>query len=507
MAVNSFETDGRGLSDRHLLWCGVAMVVVAAMVTTALLVKSTGRLNGYVRVVAEMKNVGDGLPAKSDVKYQGVLVGAVDEVAPAPRGGQNIVHINLFPELAHTVPQSVTARVVPSNVFAVSSVQLVAHGRGAAIASGARIQEDTELPTVLFQTTISKLRELLAAVGRGRDDRTVGIFAAVGAATENKRATLLNTGGQLSRVLKDLNGIVATSPGPSTLSALIDATSGLQSTAPELVDALHQAVRPMQTIAEKREQLQSLLSAGGSTLGTVRHAFDSHTDQLINITTNLTPVIGVLAQNASQFLPISERLKTLSDNWFSDAWDADGQMANIRAVISFTPSTTYTRADCPRYGELKGPSCFTAPEIPVRPDLPEVLLPQNYRLPPGLAPPPGTTIGPDGNLMAVGPPLINPNPSLVDPNSPLPWWTGPAPRVPGTADPGDVPSSPGRTESAVAPASFGGNVGPVGSAHEREQLGEISGRDVSSAAQLLLGPVARGMNVVVTQTGSTGGSR
>ena len=66
-----------------------------------------------------------------------------------------------------------------------------------------------------------------------------------------------------------------------------------------------------------------------------------------------------------------------------------GGIGNMRAMLSFTPSYRYTRADCPHYGELKGPSCFTAPLVPVRPDLPEVLLPQNYQPPKDLAPPPG----------------------------------------------------------------------------------------------------------------------
>ena len=44
---------------------------------------------------------------------------------------------------------------------------------------------------MLFQTTISKLRDMLAATGRGREDKTVGILAAVNAATEGKRTELL----------------------------------------------------------------------------------------------------------------------------------------------------------------------------------------------------------------------------------------------------------------------------------------------------------------------------
>ena len=121
-------------------------------------------------------------------------------------------------------------------------------------------------------------------------------------------------------------------------------------------------------------------------------------------------------------MPAFVKLNELSDKFFDEVWIPELDTGNMRVNLSFTPSYTYTRADCPQYGELKGPSCFTAPLVPTRPDLPEVLLPQNYQPPPDLAPPPGTVVGPDGNLVAVGPPLINPNPNLTDPNPPLPPW-------------------------------------------------------------------------------------
>src|SRR6478609_11440637 len=162
---NSIETDGRGLSDRQLLATGAAVLVVAALVSTFLLVKATGRLDARVPVVAALVNVGDGLPQRSDVKYHGVLVGMVKDVTPAANGEPNYVQIDLNPIYALSIPASVTARVVPSNVFAVSSVQLVDRGPGPAIRAGAEIREDTDLPTVLFQTTISKLRDILAATG------------------------------------------------------------------------------------------------------------------------------------------------------------------------------------------------------------------------------------------------------------------------------------------------------------------------------------------------------
>ncbi|OMC25451.1 MlaD family protein [Mycobacterium colombiense] len=517
---NSLDFDGRGPSDRQLLGMGIAVLLIAGLVTGSLLLKSTGRLNDYIRVVAELTNVGDGLPARSDVKYHGLLVGAVDNVIPAAYGKPNYVHINLKPEYAKDIPGAVTARVVPSNVFAVSSVQLVDGRPSSSIRSGARIPEDAQLSTVVFQTTISKLRDILAATGRGREDHSLGILAAVAAATNNRRGALLAAGAQMTRVLDELNGIVTTDPGPSTVSALLDATRGLQSTAPDLVDVLHDAVKPMQTLAEKREQFRSLVTGSHHTFGVSRQAFDNHTDQLIEMTQNLTPALGVFALHSDKFVPIFTRLHRLSDKFFEEVWDPELDTGNMRVNLALTPTYTYTRADCPRYGQLLGPSCYTAPTIAVRPDLPEVLLPQNYHPPADLAPPPGTQVGPDNNLVPVGPPLYNPNPSLQDPNPPLPWWpwpTGPAPRVPGTADPDDAPPpagpppapSPG-PPGAVAPSGYGGNVGPVGSQHERDQLGWITGqgRSASVATQLLLGPVARGTAVSLKpRQQSTGGPK
>ncbi|BBY63085.1 MlaD family protein [Mycolicibacterium helvum] len=453
--ANSFDLDGRGPSDRQLLFCGLGVLLVASLVTTLLLAKSNGKLDNYVRVIADLLNVGDGLPQKSDVKYHGVLVGSVDSVIPAANGHPNYVHIDLHPEYAGSIPASVTARVVPSNVFAVSAVQLVANGAGPAIRAGEHIPEDTALPTVLFQTTISKLRDVLAATGRGREDRSVGILAAVNTATENRRGTLLASGAQLNRLLDQLNSIVSTDEGPSTVSALIDATHGLASTAPDLVDALHQAVEPMQVLAEKRSALTTLLTGGAHTVGTTHTAVDNHIDQLTGITTHLTPVLGSLAMNAGKFVPAFTKLNELSRKFFDEVWIPELDTANMRVNLSLTPSYSYTRADCPRYGQLLGPSCYTAPEIVVRPDLPEMLLPQNYQPPKDLAPTPGTVVGPNGNLVAVGPPLINPNPNLTDPNPPVPPWLSPAPRVPGTADPADAPPSPAPAAPLPAEAPGG----------------------------------------------------
>jgi ABC-type transporter Mla subunit MlaD len=527
------DLSGRGPSNRTLLLSGVAVIAASAAIISLLLDKSSGKFDSYTRIVAELTNVGDGLPNRSDVRYHGLLVGSVDNVVPTRNDEPNMVHIDIAGDYAQAIPKTVTARVVPSSVFAISGVELIDNGAAPAIQTGDRIAEDTKLPTVLFQTTISKLRDILFATGRGREDETLGILAALGAATHDRRPQLLTAGAQLDRIVNELNSVVATdTTSPSTLSALVAAAEGLQQTAPDLLDSLHQAVGPMQAIVEQRAQLDTMLAGGTRTLDTAHSALANHVDQMITISKHMTPVMGVLAQTSNNWVPAFQKAKVFSEK-FPQGWDPEQDVFRLRVNLSLTPSYSYTRADCPSYGALKGPSCFTAPLIAVRPELPDVLLPQNYQPPPDLLPPPGTVVGPSGNLIAVGPPLINPQgPNLVDPNPPLSDGIGtgvlggvgppmtPAPPVPGTANPAlttppvplnpspaplapVAPWPPGYLPGEAAPASYGGNVGPVGSAQEVEQLSYITGRPATAATQLLLAPVVRGMTV----TEVTGGQR
>jgi hypothetical protein len=148
-------------------------------------------------------------------------VGTTTKVTPAQFGNPNYVDIDLIGEYAKDIPNTVTARVVPSNVYAVSSVELVDNGDAPALQTGDHINEDTELPTVLFQTTISKLRDILYATGRGRSDETLGILAAVKAVTHDRRTKLLTAGAQLDRIVSQLNATVAPdSAGPGAMASL-----------------------------------------------------------------------------------------------------------------------------------------------------------------------------------------------------------------------------------------------------------------------------------------------
>jgi ABC-type transporter Mla subunit MlaD len=457
---NTFDPNGRGWSDRKLLIGGVVVLVLVSLVTMALLAKSRGQLDSRVTVTASMTNVGDGLPERADVKFRGVLVGAVTMVEPGEEGRPNIVHIDLKPDAAQQIPSTVTARVVPSNVFAVSSIQLIDRGESTPLRAGAVVAEDTELPTALFQSTVNRVRELLSATERHGTDPPVGVLALIAEATNGRGDELLASGARLQRILTEMNRLMApSSEDPSTMSALSDMSQALDTATPELLDSLENALVPMRTIAEKKYEISELLSAGLDTAGRASSAMDNQMDRLIGITTHLEPVVGVFAQNQDKMLPIATRLTRLADKGYEESWNKIRQTFKANIIVSFTPLWNYIRADCPRYGALEGPSCKTAPEVRQKFDIPSVLLPGSYDPPPELAPPPGAALPPADSEMdaAVGPP------------------PGPA----------------------AAPASYGGNVGPVNSPVERQQLSAVLGEQASPAQQLLLGPLARGTVVTV----------
>lgn len=494
---NSFDTNGRSPSNRQLFVVGVGFIVIAALVVTVCIAKSKGELDRIIRVTAELTNVGDGLPAKSDVKFRGILVGEVADVELGGAGRPNVVHLDLKPQFVAGIPSTVTARVVPSNVFAVSSVQLIENGPAPApLRAGAIIAQDNSNATVLFQSLLTKIRRLLAGAASAGGDHEVGVLETLTEATAGRGDRIEQAGRDLNQIVTELNTVVGDGDSPSTITALTDATAVLRKAAPELYDALGGAIEPMRTFAEKRNQLSAFLSAGLHTVGTLGDAFDHQTDRLIAITTELTPVIGVLADNATQFHPIFSRVTRLADK-FSSVVDPDTHQATVKVILSLAPARQYLRADCPRYGALEGPSCQTAPLVPTAPALYSALGSMGFPATPGVS----------ENRPNFAPPRDSTRHTGEVPGGPgsaPPPETPPDSGAPGTPPPlpAEIPGADNQIQQQSAVIS--GNVGPVGSDQEKAQLGRIVG-SADSATELLLGPVVRGATVHIAA--DRGGAR
>ncbi|WP_207843778.1 MlaD family protein [Williamsia soli] len=387
-----FDTDPRGNSNTRLFIFGLTALAVVALLLVALYAKMNGTFDKTVTATAVLANVGDGLPSNSDVKYRGVLVGTVKGVDPGTNGGLNYVDLALDPSYTRTIPRTVTARVVPSNVFAVSSIQLVDNGSAPGLTQGAIIAQDESLSTVQLQTAMTKVREIIAASARVGTDETVGMLAVVAEATDRHGDDIATAGAQLDKITRELDAVIAPRGQPSTLSALSEAVQGLRKSAPDLLDVMNSAVVPMRTLAEKNKGLNQLLAAGTNTLSTVDTALNNNTDKIIGITTALGPVIEVMADGGGSFTQITTSLNNVSKQWFAEFWPVGQQNGTGKFQFQFTPHQMYTRADCPRYGNLEGPSCQTAPVTNAPAVMPDLNTPQNF-----MSAPMGGNVGPVGS--------------------------------------------------------------------------------------------------------------
>ncbi len=205
----AFDPDGRGPSSLRLVLSGICCLIVIACAATAMVAVSRGAFHKTVAVTALMADVGDGLPPKSDVKFQGVRVGEVTAVTSAPAAGMNSVGIRLDPQYAAQIPATVTARVVPSNVFAVPSIQLVYNGSAPAVTAHTVIAEDHSQETVRLQSSLDRLRRIVAAVGRDGMDRSVGMLAVLAEATSGRGTAIEDAGTQLRDIVRQLDTVVS----------------------------------------------------------------------------------------------------------------------------------------------------------------------------------------------------------------------------------------------------------------------------------------------------------
>ncbi|MEU4708342.1 MCE family protein [Nocardia salmonicida] len=357
-----FESDDRHLSNTKLFVRGMAALTVVVATVAAMVARSEGAFAETVAVTAMLVDVGDGLPKRSDVKYHGVLVGTVQDVVASDGLRPNKVQIELIPGHAAAIPATVTARVVPSNVFAVPSVQLIDNGPGPALRPGASIPEDHSRASVQLQTSLTALSRIVDAVGRPDADPTVGILETVERATRGRGADALAAAAQLGRIVRAYQGEMSgVDDSPALLTGLSEAVHGLQESAPDLLAALHSAVGPMRSVAEQRARLTELLTGGIATTETVGTAMDNRTETIIDLNSRLGPVLQILAAGSGNFVQMTTSQTRIAHVFAHDFWQPDTQTGTAKVIVELTPHKQYTRTDCPRYGELAGASCENGP--------------------------------------------------------------------------------------------------------------------------------------------------
>ena len=98
----------------------LALVVLAGYLVYATFTK---KFTDYDRVTVETSKIGLQLPARADVKIRGVQVGEVLDMDATSEGAE--LTLGLFPSKIGTIPENVTASIVPKTLFGEKYVSLI----------------------------------------------------------------------------------------------------------------------------------------------------------------------------------------------------------------------------------------------------------------------------------------------------------------------------------------------------------------------------------------------
>ncbi|WP_019925055.1 MlaD family protein [Nocardia sp. BMG111209] len=493
------DPSGRGATARQLTLAGLGMITAVALVLFLLGLRYTGRFEAKTTVTAVLTSTGDGLPARADVKFRGMIVGRVEDVEVAARGDSQRARLALQPQVAQTIPANVAARVVPSNIFGVTAVELVdTTPTASALRAGATIPEDHSEATVQLQTALDVLRTVLNNI---RPEKLGRVLSTLAAALDPSARVPGSTVERLDRWLTEVRGIDGIG---DLLGNLGRAATALSVSAPDLVETLSKSVTTARTLTEQRADLVQLLTGGGHAVDTVNGLFARNPDSGKYLVSGLNGLFGSLAEDP-QAIPYSiATLNTALQRLQSTFTFGPKKQMHWKMNVSFTPFQQYTAKDCPHYGSMAGPRCGG-------PSVPDVAPPQDY--PPQLVPHRLDAAGPAPVVPALpaGPgtqgvpnvpgipgfPMIPVIPGITGPVAPgaaapmVPGGTATGPVVPGAANPG-APVGP--APDAVAPGApdgGGADTAPAG-LRGADAVAALVGGTPNMAQVLLLSSVLAG---------------
>jgi virulence factor Mce-like protein len=351
------DTTGRNPSVTQYLLRGVAFVVVIVLILFVLMLRYQGTFEEKLEVTATLDDVGDGLTGQADVRYNGLIVGSVTSIETAS-DNMSDVHIEVVPEQATGIPANVTARTVPSNLFGVNSVELIAPAdpRGH-LSNGSKISADESKETIALQTVQNDLRELFVAVPPEEIGRVLGTIA----------DALRGGGNVFSAFVVSLNQyweqINAQFPdgAPPGFDNFNRAMRGIEQSTPQLLDAMGRAVIPSITIIERQRDLASTLSAAQTMVDRIQELFARNGDSGMQIVENLNTMTGAVAVD-SEALPGGIRaLNALAAKVLTVFTGTNGK-PQLNIGVSLSPFLQYTHQNCPvynggEYGVTRGPGC------------------------------------------------------------------------------------------------------------------------------------------------------
>lgn len=273
---------------------GVAFLVLCLLFVWLTYATFTKQFVDYDRVTLQSSKIGLSLPMRADVKIRGVIVGEVLEVDSSGDGAE--LTLGLYPEERETIPADVTASILPKTLFGEKYVKLEVpeNPGGQPIEAGATIKQSEV--AVEVEAVINDLFPLLRTVQPAELNYTLTAIAN----TLEGRGEMIGEGFEtLDAYLKRMNPEI---PGLiRNITQLGEVSEVYESVVPDLVRLLRNSVTVGETFQDREEQITALFTNVAGFSGTMQQFLERNGDNMIRLADQGATILPMIAKYAPQF--------------------------------------------------------------------------------------------------------------------------------------------------------------------------------------------------------------
>ncbi|WP_405136277.1 MlaD family protein [Nocardia sp. NBC_01388] len=308
----NYAMPGVQVRQRGARLTGVIAVVVTVLAVTASRLVATGADPGTLRVVLRTEQVGPGIETGTDVRLDGIKVGAVESINAEPAGYQRVA-LNLRGNELFGLTDALHVDYAPGNLFGISEIELLPGQGGAALADHTVVDLTGDQANRVVDATISSL---LRSIGQLTQDVLTPQLASVLAmvARESHAFTPL-----IQAIVVSVRAVADTQKLPTSylLTQLGDSLAGLPSTVNGLVELLYGAYTntDLRSDAAHKEfdatiaMVKDNLVPGITTvLGTGGANFTQHAAALVPILDAITQTVPAPTRTGADLGELLDRL-------------------------------------------------------------------------------------------------------------------------------------------------------------------------------------------------------
>lgn len=293
------------------------------------------------------------LPARADVKVRGVLVGEVTDVQARPGGGGATLTLGIDPSKIGSIPENVTASILPKTLFGEKYVELDIPQDASSkhLAAGDYIAQ-TVLPIEL-EKVLNDIYPLLTAIEPAELNYTLNAMADAldGRGTELGQ-TLTQANAYLQKFNPQVPGLI------DDLNKLANVSGVYADVAPQLADTLRNTVTTGNTLTSQQAALHQLLQQTSLLADHSTNFLNANGQNITALAKVSEPQVNLLKQYSSEFQCLlagaAGQIPLLSSAFRN-------YILHINVIVLKQQPRGYGPGDNPVYGATNAASCAGLP--------------------------------------------------------------------------------------------------------------------------------------------------